>query len=260
MIFDTHIHTEFSGDSEMKLVEAMKRADELGIGMILTEHMDINDYMDRSGFDVPGFFEEYTKYRGDKLLFGIELGLKEEAVERNIELIKKYDFDYVLCSTHAPYSFQEGLEFFDKEIYDGRTKEQAYEWYFQSMIRGIKENEYMDSLAHVDYIARYAAYDNKQLYYSEYKDYIDTVLKELAQREKSMEISTRRIGDEESAKELIKIYKRFKELGGETVTIGSDAHYVGGIAANFKKGLEIAEAADLKPVYYKNRNRIYMKR
>ncbi|WBW98123.1 histidinol phosphate phosphatase [Oceanirhabdus sp. W0125-5] len=254
MIFDSHVHTDFSGDSDMKIADAIKRAEELGIGLVITDHMDINDYIkNRSGFDVEKFFEAYEKLRSDKLLLGIELGLREEAVERNIRLVNNYDFDFILGSTHAQYTSKHEFEFFDAEVYVGKSKREAYEEYFESMIRGIKENEYIDSLAHIDYIARYSRYEDKELYYEEYKELIDTVLKEVAIREKSMEISTRRIGDKTSAHELMKIYKRFRELGGETVTIGSDGHYPGAIGANFKIALEMAEACGLKPVYYKKR-------
>ncbi|WP_250858776.1 histidinol phosphate phosphatase [Oceanirhabdus seepicola] len=260
MIFDSHVHTDFSGDSDMKIADAIKRADELGIGLVITDHMDINDYIkNRSGFDVDKFFEAYTKLRSDKLLLGIELGLREEAVERNVHLVNNYDFDFILGSTHAPYASKHEYEFFDAEVYVGKSKREAYEEYFRSMIRGVKENEYIDSLAHIDYIARYSRYDDKELYYNEYKPLIDEVLKEVALREKSMEISTRRIGNKTSADELMKIYKRFRELGGETVTIGSDGHYPGAIGANLKSGLEMAEACGLKPVYYKKRKIHFIK-
>ncbi|MCM1989740.1 histidinol-phosphatase [Oceanirhabdus seepicola] len=253
-MFDSHIHTVLSGDSELKLVDAIKRADELGIGMVLTEHMDINDYEESyCDVDLDKFYSEYSKFRGDKLLFGIELGLRKEAVERNIEIINQRDFDFILCSVHSPYDIENIYEFYDSE----RSKKEAYSLYFESMIKSIKENEYLDSLAHIDYIARYLKYDDKELYYHEHKTLIDEALKEIALRDKSMEISTKRIGNKKSAEELIKIYKRFRELGGKTVTIGSDSHHVDAIGNNFKLALEIAEMSGLKPVYYKNRKREY---
>lgn len=258
MIFDSHIHTVLSGDSEIKIVDAIKRAEELGIGLVLTEHMDINDcVVSECDVDLDKFYREYSKFRGDNLLFGIELGLRKEAVERNIQLINERDFDFILCSVHAPYDRENIYEFYDSERCESRSKKEAYSLYFESVIKSIKENEYLDSLAHIDYIARYLRYDDKELYYHEHKTLIDEALKEIALRDKSMEISTKRIGNKKSAEELIKIYKRFRELGGETVTIGSDAHYVGAVGANFKSGIEIAEICGLRPVYYKNRKREY---
>ena len=45
MIFDSHSHTEFSGDSEMKGKDALKAAAKQGLGLVFTEHLD---------FDYPG--------------------------------------------------------------------------------------------------------------------------------------------------------------------------------------------------------------
>jgi len=259
VIFDSHIHTALSGDSKMKLEDAIKRADELGIGMVLTEHMDINNcVVSECDVDLDRFYREYSKFRGDKLLFGIEFGLRKEAVERNIEIINERDFDFILCSVHSPYDGKNIYEFYDSERCESRSKKAAYSLYFESIIKSIKENEYLDSLAHIDYIARYLRYDDKELYYHEHKTLIDEALKEIAFRDKSMEISTKRIGNKKSAEELIKIYKRFRELGGKTVTIGSDSHQVDAIGNNFKLALEIADVSGLKPVYYKNRKREYI--
>ena len=41
-MFDTHVHTNFSTDSDMKMEEAIKSAKEKSISFITTEHMDIN--------------------------------------------------------------------------------------------------------------------------------------------------------------------------------------------------------------------------
>ena len=41
MIYDSHIHTEFSADSEMKIAEALAAAGTQGYGLVLTEHFRI---------------------------------------------------------------------------------------------------------------------------------------------------------------------------------------------------------------------------
>ena len=50
-LFDTHMHTDFSFDSREKLENILKRSKELGIGVITTEHKDLN-YMDVGGFPI----------------------------------------------------------------------------------------------------------------------------------------------------------------------------------------------------------------
>lgn len=258
-MFDSHVHTSFSCDSEMLLENAINRCREMGIGIVVTDHMDINPFRGPDfTFDVPAFFKAYEEHRADDVLLGIELGLRVEAIQENISIIENNDFDFILCSTHAPYDMETSYEYYDKEYYEGLSKEDAYKEYFASMLKGVKENPYFDSLAHIDYIARYSPYEDQHVYYEDYKKEIDLVLEHVASLDKSLEISTRRLDCEIAQAELRKIYCRFSELGGTTVTLGSDSHTEGVIAKNFALALDIAKEAGLKPVYYKNRKRIYL--
>ena len=255
-MFDSHVHTSFSCDCDMPLEKAIKKCRELGVGIVITDHMDINPFRGPEfTFNVPNFFEAYNSHRADDVLLGIEMGLRVEAVEENKSIIANHDFDFILCSTHAPYDMETNLEYYDKEYYDGLSKEEAYREYFSSMVKGIQENPYFDSLAHIDYIARYSPYDDKELYYDVFKPEIDEVLSLVASMDKSLEISTRRLDLESARTELRKIYKRFSELGGRHVTIGSDSHGEGVIAKNFDIALDIVKEANLSPVFYKKRHR-----
>lgn len=255
-MFDSHVHTSFSCDSEMPIEKAIEKCRELGIGMVVTDHMDINPFRGPDfTFNVPNFFEAYESHRADDVLLGIEMGLRVEAIEENKSIIANHDFDFILCSTHAPYDMETNLEYFDKEYYDGLSKVQAYREYFSSMLKGIRDNPYFDSLAHIDYIARYSPYEDKELYYEAFKTEIDEVLSLVASMDKALEISTRRLNLESAQTELRKIYARFSELGGRYVTIGSDSHGEDVIAKNFDIALDIAKEANLKPVYFRKRQR-----
>ena len=60
MIFDTHIHTRFSFDSAMDIVDALGQARKLGIGMVTTEHLDLN-MEEVNGFEVSFDIEAYFR-------------------------------------------------------------------------------------------------------------------------------------------------------------------------------------------------------
>jgi len=243
----------------MKIEDGIQSARDKGFGIVITDHMDINPFRGPEfTFNVPNFFKAYEQLRSDDVLIGIELGFRVEAVTENTKIVDGHNFDFILGSTHAPYDMETPLEYYDKEYYENMTKVEAYNEYFSSMLKGIKENTYFDSLAHIDYIARYSPYADQHLYYDEHADSIDQVLRVLVELDKSMEISTRRIGDPTAVLQLNKIYKRFAELGGKTVTIGSDSHVADGIGNRFDLAFSIAKDAGLKPVYYKNRKRVYI--
>ena len=66
MLYDCHIHTEFSADSELKIKDILKKAEKNNLGIITTEHLDYNlkTHPQFSELDIEGYLKEYSKYRG----------------------------------------------------------------------------------------------------------------------------------------------------------------------------------------------------
>lgn len=255
-MFDTHVHTKVSSDSKMNIEDAIYQAKNNGFSLIITEHLDLK--FPKEGlfyFDIKDYLKEYSKYRGNDLLLGVEMGMKEDCLEESRKLIKDSNLDYVIGSVHLI----DNMDFYYDEYYKGKDKREAYEKYFNVMVSCLKNYNFIDSLGHIDYIARYSKYNDKEIYYSEFDDIIDEVLKTLIEKNTCLELSTRRLNDEKAVKNLMIIYKRFRELGGRYVTIGSDAHNPASIGNNFSKAIEIAKCCNLSPVYFKERRIQYDK-
>ena len=126
------------------------------------------------------------------------------------------------------------------------------------MVDNIRQYDFIDSLGHIDYISRYANYDDNEIHYHEFNEYINEVLKTIIQNEKVMEINTRRLGSKKAYDNLTEIYKAYSQMGGKYVTIGSDAHRAEDIAKNYMEAIKICEICNLKPVYFKKRKMEYM--
>lgn len=249
MLFDTHVHTSFSNDSDMAIETALNRAAELGLGITITEHMDMAYPEPDVAFDIKQYFNDYAKYRSEKVLLGIELGMRTECLNDNHDIVKQQQFDYVIGSIH----FVDNIEIYLEEYFHSRTKLETYNRYFESMLDCLKTYDFIDSLGHIDYIARYARYSNPELYYHEFSDRIDAILKLAARNEKALEINTRRLGNPDTVTSLMPIYKRFRELGGRMVTLGSDAHKPETIGNHLAIAKDMATACNLKVVYFKQR-------
>jgi histidinol-phosphatase (PHP family) len=249
-MFDSHIHTKFSTDSIMNIEEAITQAAERNLGLIITDHMDTN-YPGKAkfNFDTGNFFREYSNYRDEKLLLGVELGMTLEFNEENKALVQNNPFDYVIGSIH----FLGNDDIFFAETYEGKSKSQIIQEYFTTMRENLLKHSYIDSLGHIDYIARYAAYDDKEIYYHEYCELIDEVLKAVIKNDIALELNSRRLKDSNAVENLKKIYQRYNELGGKMVTIGSDAHNKESIGANFATAFQIASDLKLQAVYFKER-------
>lgn len=256
-MFDNHVHTEISADSSMIIEDAIRAANTRGVNLVLTEHMDIEYPGAAEGedftFNVEDYFKKYGKLRNDKLLLGMEVGLRPEFLKRNEEIIKSDNFDFVIGSIHVV----NGMDIFRKDYYEGKSKKAAYEEYLEAMIKCLKIYNDIDTLGHIDYISRYAPYEDKEIYYDDFSDHIDEVLKLLIEKGKAMEINTRRLNLEGARNNLLKIYSRYRDLGGKIVTVGSDSHNPEAIGGNFKYAIDIINKAGLKNVYFKGREICY---
>ncbi|MBV7271882.1 histidinol phosphate phosphatase [Clostridium thailandense] len=253
-MFDTHVHTKISTDSNMDIEEAIKSAQNKNISMIITEHMDLK--FPKEGmfcFDSNNYFEEYSKHRGKNLLLGVEIGMKEDCVEESRELLNDNPFDYAIGSIHLV----DNMDIYYSDFYKNKSKREAYEEYLNFMLKCIKNYDFIDSMGHIDYISRYANFEDKEMYYHDFSDIIDEILQVLIEKDKCIELNTRRLDDEKAAKNLINIYRRFRELGGKNITIGSDAHNTETLGCNFNVAREISELCDLRVVYFKERNKEY---
>ncbi|MDR3559945.1 MAG: histidinol phosphate phosphatase [Negativicutes bacterium] len=255
MLIDTHMHTQFSTDSGMTLAEAIARGRELDMAITITEHLDL-DYPKPKAFifDIDEYFQAYSRYRSDAVLLGIEIGMRSELVQANRAVVEGHPFDFVIGSIHVI----DNIDIYLEEFYHGRSKRDVYGQYFTSMLDCLETYDFIDSLGHIDYIARYAKFADPEVRYSEFADYIDQVLVMLIDKQKALEINTRRLDQPEAVSALIPIYRRFAELGGRWVTIGSDAHTPKDIGKHFAQAQEMAASCGLRPVWFNAREPHYL--
>ncbi len=250
MLFDSHMHTKFSADSEMLATDALKRADDLNLGVVFTEHFDYGLELDGKNFtfDSAAYMNEYKNLRGEKVFLGVEVGLRKFARTANKNFIASADFDFVIGSIHLV----DDVDIYYPEFFAGMDKATAYGKYFQQMAEEIELADF-DALGHIDYICRVAPYDNPEIDYATFYAEIDKVLKIVVERGKVMEINTRRFDNQRAIRELVPVYKKYRALGGRFVTIGSDAHKVSAIGNFFARALNFAREVDLTPVTFRER-------
>ena len=244
MIFDSHTHTKFSADSEMKAADAIARAASLNLGLVFTEHFD-EELEGNFKFNPAEYFGEYKNLRGDKVRLGVEVGLTKTAREVNKKFVDSADFDQVIGSIHM----LDGEDIYHKEYFNGKDKFSVYTNYFSVMAEEAAVQDF-DVLGHIDYICRAATYDDTSIDYETFKAYIDKVLKIVVEREKVLELNTRRLNREGIFTELKPVYESYKKIGGRYVTIGSDAHRAEVIGDHFKAALKFVEEIGLTPVTF----------
>ena len=253
MYFDSHVHTEFSADSEMKAQEALREAEKQGLGLVFTEHLDY-DYpaagKEEFIFDPEAYWAAYEPLRADGTLsLGVEMGMMASAREKNAAFVRRVPFDFILASIH----FLDVKDLYYPETFEGREKGEMYHEYFTVMRDEIYAHPFINALAHIDYIARNSTFDNPEISYGDFSDDIDAVLRALVETETAIEINTRRLSPPRGIKELAPVYRRYSELGGRYVTIGSDAHVPEGVGRNYDRARGLARAFDLQIVTFRER-------
>ncbi len=238
-MFDSHIHSSFSGDSDMPAEVACDTAIRLGLsGIAFTDHLDI----DYPHFDIK-FLIDFDKYSDTidnlklkhhsnlKVLKGVEVGIQPHVTEETDETVRKYDFDFVIASVHII----ERLDPYNGEYFKDKTsKYEAFGRYLEEILMSVTKFDNFDVAGHIGYIRRYCIYDDRTLRYTDFSDIIDSILKTVISKGKGIEINTSGFrGNLNSPIPDFDIVSRYKELGGEILTIGSDAHVPEQISLNF---------------------------
>ena len=261
---DIHMHSNFSSDSDSTMESMIQGAIDKNLKTIcFTEHLDYEYPCDEGQglfiVDIDAYKKECLKlkeiYEQDiEVLFGIEFGLLPHLANSYEKVASSYDFDFIIGSSHlvsAPWYENDPRhgDPYDVAFWKGRTVDQVCEAYFKSIVENIHSYKNFDTYGHIDYIIRYAPEKNKDYTYDRYADVLDEILKVIIHNQLALEVNTGGykygLGQPNPQADIL---KRYRELGGEMITIGADAHRPDHIAYDFKKAETLLK--DLGFKYY----------
>lgn len=241
---DYHLHTNFSSDSKTPMEEMVKQAISLGLDRIcFTDHMDY-DFPKQYEMSFQFCMEDYwkqidqmqKKYPQIQILKGVECGLQDGLGERYRSLIQSFDFDFVINSCHVLFQ----MDPYYPDFWENRTEQKGIEDYFKQIHKNLLEFQDFDVCGHIDYIIRYAPSHGKDFNPRLYMDYIDEILKTVISMGKGIEANSSGykygLNTTHPCKEIL---TRYRELGGEILTIGSDGHQPEHMAFSFDKVQEL---------------------
>lgn len=264
---DLHMHTKSSFDGNYSAEEMCASAVENGLSVIaITDHFDV-DFFERHNLDV----RQKTSYEGiisageafkDKitLLRGIEMGQPTYDVALTEKSLARYEYDFVIGSIHNP----RGMPDYGDFDYKSMTENEIYsalDNYFEEELALAKWNGF-DTFAHLTYPMRYIVQAGRnEIELSRYGDITDEIFRTLIANGKALEINTsglrQPIGKTMPTENYV---RRFRELGGEFLTLGSDAHFTEHVGAGIDRGYEIAENCGFEYVtYFRNRKAVQVK-
>ncbi len=259
ILSDFHMHTTLSTDGESEMKDMIAAAADKGLKRIcFTEHYDYDNTFGESEGDfvvdidnyleVYNSYKEFAKSRGIDIYFGLELGLQTYLADDYHILVSKYPFDFIIGSSHLArrkdVAFPSYFESFE-------SLKEAMTVYFDAEVANAMCHHDFDIYGHLDYAWRYVPDRPEKFEYSDYADSLDRLLNVLIKKGKGIEINTAgfRKGLSQPNPD-ISILERYYELGGEIVTVGSDAHKTADIAADFDRAETVLKAVGFKKYAY----------
>lgn len=245
-LFDSHVHSDNSHDGEHSITFLCENAEQKNLmGLCITDHYELDQNLAQADLCLRNSFMETGKARQAfdyRLLVmnGIEMGQAIQNKEKAQEILRRYHFDFVLGSLHCIRGMDDFayIDFSDLDVDVILTR------YFEEILELCQWGQF-DSLAHLTYPLRYITGQyHIPVDLSRYDSIIDEILRTLAQKGLGLEINTaglrREIG--QTAPTLPYI-KRFRQLGGEILTFGSDAHRAQDLGAGLDTAIEMAKEA-----------------
>lgn len=244
MYYDYHMHCSFSADSNAPMEDMINKSIELGLKEIcFTDHVDYSIITNNIEEDHSINYDEYfrkleyfqKKYK-DKIIIkkGIEMGLQSHTISKCKKDIEENEFDFVIASIHTINK----SDLIERDFYKDKSQFEAYRQYYDILYNLIKQFKNYSVLGHVDIVKRYGDLNNiidDKVFGNE----IDEILRMAIYDGKGIEINTScfryKLPDLTPSSYIL---KRYKELGGEIITTGSDSHNPAQVAYEFKTAYE----------------------
>ena len=289
MQIDLHTHTGYSYDAKAKPVEAhVQAAVARGVSVLgFSEHTDYfyRESLTQSDFspelaDFPMYEMEVAPFRKGRVIpadiaaqqrdidacreayrgqitlrKGIELGQPHTAPDLADALLDTYAFDYVIGSIHH---LSDDMDMYFAR-YEQRNPDDVMKDYFSEMQNMIRYGRFQ-ILGHIDYPLRVMKLPHNQPSLKGYMNYVDEILKQLIARGIALECNTKSLfGWQKALGPEACVLSRYREMGGELITVGSDSHAPETIARGIPQALErlkwlgfsyVTDFADGKPIQY----------
>ncbi len=253
---DYHFHSEFSSDSNTPIREQFEAGIKKGLKiMCVTDHLDYDWPDDPEGFDflldLDSYFKTIDSLKNEfidqvDIRAGVELGIQRQ-VKANLDsfITNNSDkLDFIIASTHLV----DHLDVYYKEYFD-INGDNSIKKYLETTLDNLDIFTDFNVYAHLDYIVRPAVKYGYSYEVDKYMDIYDAILKKIIDLGKGIELNTAAFkAGLAFAHPHPSILKRYRELGGEIITIGSDAHESKHIALKFNDVPEILSNAGFK--YY----------
>ena len=245
---DYHVHASCSPDGKFTVEQLTEHAVAIGMDeLCITDHVDTyywKGYTPRDDFpwaEAKANFERAVERFGDriKLRLGAELGEAYWSYERMEKILSEAPpLDFLIGSVHMAarrhgafdlYFIEKNTEAFYHDVIDGYMEE------MEKLVQWGKFNVLGHLTLPLRYIKNNAGLD---MTFDKWMDRIEDIFSVMIPKGIGLELNTNRGGGPLPA---LNILRRYREMGGEILTFGSDAHtadYIGYQISQYQQRLK----------------------
>ena len=251
---DYHTHTQLSPDSSAPLSAMAEAAAAAGLSeLCVTDHYDLVDIHGAPNWeplDWAAALEQWEPvrdaFRGRlSLKLGVELGSAPFYPEEAARALDCPAVDFVIGSLHNLTARAGGSDFYYVDYRSPADCYAALDDYFASMAR-LAPLPLYDSLGHIIYPLRYMTMrDGQPVSLDRYTEQLRAILRDAAETGHAVELNTyngRTVAD------WAPVLRLYREVGGELVTVGSDAHVPGNVAQGVREAYDLLSALGFRYV------------
>ncbi len=247
---DAHLHTDLSPDSNVPIDVFAEAAAERGIAeLAITDHVDFDPSAPAYAFTTFAERERSVRLaaerwadRGVAIRFGVEITWDRRWADDIRDHLARHAYDFVIGSVHvyadSPYAATEVARWVA-----GRSLPEIVAPYFEE-VESAARSGLFDALGHLDFVKRYLAPHVTAADLATAPELYEPILRALVDTGMALEINTS--GLRQAANETYPspaIVARYREMGGQAVTVGSDAHRADAFAWGLGDGYDAAAAA-----------------
>ncbi len=225
-MFDFHIHSTVSYDAQGSPKKMLRQAEKLGLREIcFTDHMDYvpNRPEEKLTFDPDTYGRAYDGLSSQavKVRLGMEFGMLPDNRDAFARDASQRDYDFIIGSVHCVG----GVDIYYPEYWQDLTVPEAELRYLQEVLTCVRVHDGFDVLGHLTYITKLKRHPtHTPIQLETYKALVDEIFRVLIQKGIGIEVNTSGVDSCGAFLPDRAFLARFKELGGQIVTVGSDAH------------------------------------
>jgi histidinol-phosphatase (PHP family) len=256
---DSHVHTDLSPDSNVAIDLYCAEAVARGIAEIaITDHVDFDPRDPAYRFTDFAMRERIAREAAERwadqglaVRFGVELTYNRPYEQEIREHLARHRYDYTIGSVHdwpdSPYRDRDRFPAWVA----GRSIADIVDPYFDEVIAAARTGLF-DTIGHLDVVKRYLTPSVTPTDLDDAPELYEPVLRALIESGTALEVNTsglrQEVGETYPSATIV---ARYREMGGERVTVGSDSHRIQHFAYGLGEGYRIVARSGFRALAFR---------